>query len=253
MQCLGADFPSFATVANPFGAPVCSFAEVSSTMDVARSLADDGAKHGTVIVAARQTAGRGRGDSRRWVSEPGENLLTTVVLEVGRLGEARARLPLLVGLAVARSVEAYLDPPHRCVVKWPNDVLVSGRKIAGILCESDERFVFAGVGINVNQIIFPRDLRRPAVSIRSVVGRPVSIDDLLASLLAHLDAAIVDIRWRPEIERRLAFRGDRVFVTGNSELAGGSYVLRGIGKDGALILRGPEGEYSCYGGEIIPV
>ncbi len=110
---------------------------VESTNQVARALAEEGAAHGTVVVAARQTAGRGR-QGRAWESPVGALLLSMVI----RPG-AEPLLPLRAGLAVARVV----GPKAR--VKWPNDVLLEGRKVAGILVEAQGEAVVLGIGLNV--------------------------------------------------------------------------------------------------------
>ena len=114
-------------------------------------------KHGDVFTADYQTAGRGRLD-HKWVAPKGKNLLMSVVLDVADLApEHVATLPLVVGLAVARAVGGE--------IKWPNDVLLSGRKVAGILCERNDDFVIAGIGVNVLARDWPEDLVSRATSL----------------------------------------------------------------------------------------
>ena len=151
---------------------------------------------GDVYVADEQTAGRGRLD-HRWHSAPGENLTMSVVLDVaGVPPEQVATFPLVIGLAVHDAVAQALagaDGLPPAMIKWPNDVLVGGRKISGILCERHDDAVIAGVGLNVNQREFPPDvagratslaLLRPDAAPFSVAGVRDAVLDALAALYA---------------------------------------------------------------------
>ena len=122
---------------------------------------------GDVFVADFQTAGRGRLD-HEWHAARGENLTFSVVLDAADASPAEvATLPLVVGLAVARAVGSLLGKISEVAVKWPNDVLVGGRKICGILCERNGDAVIAGVGLNVNQTDFPAEIAGAALSRKS--------------------------------------------------------------------------------------
>lgn len=129
--------------------------------------------HGDVYTADAQTAGRGRLD-HRWLSAPGANLMLSAVFDVADLApEQVATFPLVVGLAVHAAVSRMLAavpdvPPVR--LKWPNDLLVGGRKIAGILCERHADAVIAGVGVNVNETAFPPEIAARATSLAAVRG-----------------------------------------------------------------------------------
>ena len=121
---------------------------------------------GDVFVAEFQTAGRGRLD-HEWHAARGENLTFSVVLDAADASPAEvATLPLVVGLAVTRAVGELLGNSSLVAVKWPNDVLVGGKKICGILCERNGDAVIAGVGLNVNQIDFPAEIAVRATSLR---------------------------------------------------------------------------------------
>lgn len=153
-----------------------------------------GGRHGDVFTADFQTAGRGRLD-HRWESARGLNLMFSVVLDVSsvRLAEA-VTLPLAVGLAVAESAVKICPPLlGRVSVKWPNDVLVDGLKLAGILCERDGDNVIAGVGINVNQRDFPEEISSRAVSLAVLAGRDMDRDSVLHEVLGNVQA--VYERW----------------------------------------------------------
>ena len=140
-------------------------AETASTNRDARAGA-----HGDVYIADFQTAGRGRLD-HKWLSPPGTNLMMSAVLDVGGLSpEAVSTLPLVVGLAVVRAVRSFLSAADARTValKWPNDVLVGGRKVAGILCERNGDAVIVGIGINVKQRIFPPEIAARAISLAAL-------------------------------------------------------------------------------------
>jgi BirA family biotin operon repressor/biotin-[acetyl-CoA-carboxylase] ligase len=150
-----------------FGAPHRHYASTDSTNTRARELAAEGAEHGTVVTAAEQTAGRGR-QGRVWTAPPSKALLYSAVIRP--LDERHLMLPLAVPLAVCAAAEE-LRPGIECGVKWPNDVLVEGRKLAGILVEARPQDGWAVVGVGLNLTIeqeeFPSDLRATAVSIFS--------------------------------------------------------------------------------------
>ncbi len=142
---------------------------------------------GDVFVAEFQTAGRGRLD-HEWHAARGENLTFSVVLDATGAAPAQvATLPLVAGLAVARAVCAFLgmDAPA-IAVKWPNDVLVGGRKICGILCERNGDSVIVGVGLNVNQTSFPAEIAARATSMRLVAGRAFDRDNVLNGVVAEI-------------------------------------------------------------------
>src|SRR5215813_4467291 len=148
-----------------FGLPHRHFARTDSTNDRARELAAAGAPHGTVVTAAEQTAGRGR-QGRSWTAPAGKALLYSALLRP--LEERHMMLPLAVPLAVCEAAEA-LRPGLECGVKWPNDVLVAGRKLAGVLIEARPRDGWAVIGVGLNLTIaedeFPPDLRDTATSV----------------------------------------------------------------------------------------
>ena len=157
-----------------------------STNRVAMEMAENGAPHGTVVVADAQTAGRGR-MGRRWVSPAGKNLYVSLLLRPSVPTADAPRLALVAGVALADTVEAM---GVTASLKWPNDLYCGGRKAAGILAEmaSDSggvRHVVIGVGLNVNmeEADFPPDLRDAATSLRIRAGRAFRRVDVLARLL----------------------------------------------------------------------
>jgi BirA family biotin operon repressor/biotin-[acetyl-CoA-carboxylase] ligase len=148
-----------------FGAPHRHFRVTDSTNARARELVEAGAAHGTVVTAAEQTAGRGR-QGRTWTAPPGKALLYSAVLRP--LDERHLLLPLSVPIAVCEAAEE-LQPGIECAIKWPNDIWVDGRKLAGILIEAKPQDSWAVIGVGLNLTIepgeFPPDLRATAISL----------------------------------------------------------------------------------------
>ena len=154
------------------GLPHRHYRSTDSTNTRARELAAAGAPHGTIVTAEEQNAGRGR-QGRTWTAPPGKALLYSAI--VRPLEERHTMLPLAVPLAVCEAAEE-LEPEIECGVKWPNDVLVEGRKLAGVLIEARPQDSWAVIGIGLNLTIapdeFPTELRDTAVSLfGSVAGR----------------------------------------------------------------------------------
>jgi BirA family biotin operon repressor/biotin-[acetyl-CoA-carboxylase] ligase len=169
----------------PWG-DIVILAVTDSTNRVAMEMAENGAKHGTVVVTDAQTDGRGR-MGRRWVSPGGKNLYVSLLLRPSVPTVDAPRLAIVAGVALADAVEAVGVPAF---LKWPNDLYCGGRKAAGILAEmaSDPggvRHVVIGIGLNVNmeETDFPPDLRGTATSLRIQVGREFRRVDVLARLL----------------------------------------------------------------------
>jgi len=229
-----------------FGRPYLWSESCSSTQDVLR---DDTLPEGAVALTEHQTAGRGRA-GRQWQDERGTALLLSVLLRPPSPAEV-AQLSLVCALAVAETVERAtgLDAG----VKWPNDVLVSGRKVAGILLDGRDGAVVCGIGLNVNQTerALPADARTPAASLRTLTGRELDRAATLLALLEGLEARYD--AWLggglasllPELERRNALRGRQVSV---GETIG---TAAGIALDGRLRIRSADGaETLVASGEI---
>lgn len=175
------------SIANPFGGPVEYYEELSSTMDQAKKEPSDG----KVIVTGLQTRGRGRVRGRTWNSEAGQSLLTTLCIDIQKLQIPLTSASIRSALALGRLLRKNftLSPE----IKWPNDVLVEGKKIAGILCESSSSSLFIGIGLNCRQPSFPSDLRRPATSIFQQTGWSSEPFNLLTPLLEELRIVLFDL------------------------------------------------------------
>jgi BirA family transcriptional regulator, biotin operon repressor / biotin---[acetyl-CoA-carboxylase] ligase len=199
-------------------------------------LLDSSLPEGALATADHQTGGRGR-LGRPWVETPGTSVLCSVLLRPGSERPV-AQLSLVGGLAVARAVESAAG--LAALIKWPNDVLVEGRKVAGVLAEQRGEAVVLGVGINVNQgeDQLPSQARVPAGSLRSLAGRPLEREEVLAALLGELDGLYA--RWREsglvslhgELEARDFLRGRRVSVGEVQGIAGG------LDENGRLLVDG---------------
>lgn len=231
------------------GREVVYFQETDSTNVRAHELGEAAAPEGTVVVADHQVAGKGR-RGRQWVSPPGVNLYTSVLLRPDIFPRFATQLTFVSAVAVARAIEDVTALKPR--VKWPNDVLIGGKKVAGLLNEMSSEtesinYVILGIGVNLNMRAdqFPPDLRYPATSVALEQSFPVSRLDFARALFRRLDhyyflfleegfspvirdwESLCDLMGRPvEVDYQ-----DRV-VRGTAE---------GLDEDGALLLRLPEG------------
>jgi BirA family biotin operon repressor/biotin-[acetyl-CoA-carboxylase] ligase len=204
------------------GTPRLHLRETTSTNDVARELAIGGAPHGTLVTAGSQTAGRGR-QGRAWTMPPGAGLLMSLVLS-GR----DPLLPLAAAVAVVRAC----DEPGS-TIKWPNDVLLHGRKIAGILAEARPpgNWVVLGIGINVavDATALPDALRERA----GTLGRsPGAVAPLLSRLLSELEQALA----LPAAELLAAWRSFDALAGRPVRWADGEGVARGVDDEGRLVV-----------------
>jgi BirA family transcriptional regulator, biotin operon repressor / biotin---[acetyl-CoA-carboxylase] ligase len=235
--------------AAPFGSPHRHFARVGSTNTVARELAGAGAPHGTVVTAAEQTAGRGR-QGRTWTAPPGSALLYSAILRP--LEPRHSVLPLAVPLAVCEVAER-LRPGIDCKVKWPNDIHLRGRKLAGILIEARPQDGWAVVGVGLNLTIrpeeFPPELVDRATSLfpdpphptraASASRSEAAASALSQSLTKWVDAPTEQIlgEWR----KRDALQGREV------TWENGTGVADGIDERGYLVVRLADGDRVALG------
>ncbi|MGK2932496.1 MAG: biotin--[acetyl-CoA-carboxylase] ligase [Solirubrobacterales bacterium] len=213
------------------GRPHLHYRSVGSTNTEARRLAEAGAGSGTLVTSDDQTGGRGR-QGRAWASPPG-GLAYSVVLR--RPAEVPGTLPLQVGVAVCEAVESL--GIERAEVKWPNDIWVGGRKVAGILVEARprDRWAVAGIGLNVSVApeTLPEEVRGSATS----VGNGATIAQAIAALnecLGHRVDSPVEETLR-EFSGRDALRGRRV------SWQDGSGTAAGIDREGNLLVESPVG------------
>jgi BirA family transcriptional regulator, biotin operon repressor / biotin---[acetyl-CoA-carboxylase] ligase len=160
--------------------PVSYFATIDSTMLEASRLTMAGCEQGTVVIADEQTAGQGR-HGRRWHSEPNAGLYVSVVLRPSLLADSLPVLTLALGLAAAEAIAE--SAGITCDLRWPNDVMVENRKVAGILVQLVDSAAIAGIGVNVNHTKFPPEIAAEATSIKMISSRAQSREQLLVALL----------------------------------------------------------------------
>jgi len=254
------------------GRTLIARASVESTMDVAWDALAEGMPDGTAVVADQQTRGRGRG-GRSWWMPPGRALAISLALHPGCDAREMGTLPLVAGLALAEALETLAASADsvpgtrlpgarlRARLKWPNDVLIGDRKLAGVLCESRRRggageAVVVGVGVNVSQAAseFPAELAATATSL-AIEGVRVTREQVAAALLNHLEPlwdehaeggreAVLE-RWRA----RADFWGRPVTVrTPSGTLSG---IARALDADGGLVVSLPGGaETTVLAGDL---
>jgi BirA family biotin operon repressor/biotin-[acetyl-CoA-carboxylase] ligase len=244
-----------------FAKNIHHFYKTGSTNSVAMDAAVTGAPEGSVFLAEQQTEGRGRGE-HQWHSARSVGVYCSMVL--------RPKLPpsdvLIVALAAGLAVHAAVqevDPQLAADLKWPNDLLIDGKKFCGILTEmsaepTQVRHVAVGVGINVNQTSFPADLQATAISLRMASGREYSRLQLCAALLKSFDREYRDLLAKPgardSILQRFAERsssvcGAHVRVDENGGFEG---VTEGLDSRGFLQVRTAEGIRTVLSGTVRP-
>ena len=229
------------------------FDSIDSTNAAAAGLAGKDAAEGTVVIADAQTGGKGR-LGRSWVSPPGVNLYLSVILRPQKPASAVPPLSLLAAVAVAEAIvqQTRLAPS----IKWPNDVLVSGKKVCGILTEMQAtgprlRSVVVGIGVNINAPLaaFPEELQERASSLFLLRGEPVDRAVFTVSLLTHLEKLYrlwlekgfpaIGAAWEGYASELL---GKSITVTAPEGIISGT--ARGLDRDGALLVETviPEGQ-----------
>jgi len=224
----------------------------ASTNDEARQLGLGGAPGGDVVVAGVQTAGRGRRGTA-WLATPGESLTFSILWRPSISKNLWPRHALAAGLAVAEACEAYVPLAG---IKWPNDVWIADRKVAGILVEAGPDFVVVGIGLNVNTRNFPAEIRNAATSLSIEYGRPLDRGTLLGKIIARF--AINAKRLEGDFESLLHGVRQRCVLTGHHvDLQTPSGPLHGycegIGTSGELLVRtGQDLQHILQADEVRP-
>lgn len=227
-QIAAADFP------DPFRLLIRETA--ASTNDELRGLAEGGASEGLVLLALQQTAGRGRRGAV-WFSPAGESLAFSIVLRPEEPKALWPRLALAAGLAVAEAVESF---GLVAGIKWPNDVWIGQRKVAGVLVEAGKDFAIVGIGLNVNSSSFPPEIAEIATSLRIETARDHPRHEVLAAIIRNFARRSRQIGTDFEylldsVRQRCVLTGHRVSLsTSNGPRQG---VIDGIAPGGELLLR----------------
>lgn len=240
------------------GSNVVYYDEIDSTNNRAKEAGDNKAPHGTLFVADMQVAGKGR-RGRVWQSPAGSSIYMTILLypEISPL--KAPQLTLVMAIAVAEGIKEVTGLDTK--IKWPNDIVVNGRKICGILTEMSTEIdyinhVVIGAGINVNQDDFPEDIRKTASSLKMELGKQVKRSELIVAIMKSFEkdyeifVKTEDLSGLQELYNSMLVNLDRdvkVLEPGNEYEA---HAL-GINKTGELIVRTAEGEEKeIYAGEV---
>jgi BirA family biotin operon repressor/biotin-[acetyl-CoA-carboxylase] ligase len=243
-----------------FDAHVHHFYKIGSTNTAAMAAASQGVPEGSVFLAEEQTAGRGRG-ANSWESARSAGIYCSVVLRPALPPSDVLVMALAAGLAVRAAIEQ-VDPRVTPDLKWPNDVLIDGKKVCGILTEMNAevtrvRYIVVGIGINVNHSSFPKELQDEAISLRMATGSESSRVELAAALLKSLDQEyrlLAEPRGaRQSILRRFAehsswVRGKRVRIEENGSRVEGT--TDGLDDRGFLRVRTAQGVQTILSGTV---
>ncbi|CQR46672.1 Bifunctional ligase/repressor BirA [Paraliobacillus sp. PM-2] len=244
---------------NWLGKSIYFHEKIDSTQTKANQLAQSGCEHGTVVLADRQEAGRGR-MNRTWYSDHNDGIWMSIVLRPTVLPSQAAQFTLLMGTVLADVLTEKTGLSIK--IKWPNDLFINDKKIAGILTEMQAEqdqihYLVIGIGINVNQTTqqFDTAIRQKATSLREAAAQSFSKRDLIQSILHAFEIQYEQYNETgfSEIKKRWEKRGYKMnqhvtYQSGNTRSEG---IIRGIGQDGALLLQDKDGEvHSLYSAEI---
>lgn len=247
---------------NRLGGKFHYFAELGSTNVHARTLAEQGAAEGEFVIAEAQTHGRGR-LGRRWESPPGVNLYFSVILRPRFLPVHAPQITLMAAVALAETIAPLIEQAP--VIKWPNDILVHGRKLAGVLSEAacdSERidYVILGIGLNINYraVSMPSEIRRRATSVADLIGKPINRESITVRLIQNLDRCYGELEeygfeaLRSRWDVFFGLRGRRIRIENHEQVVIGRAL--GIDRNGALIIEDDFGKLqNVYAGDVIPL
>lgn len=240
------------------GSRVYYYETLDSTNICAKRLAEQGAPNGTLILADRQTAGRGR-LGRSWETDVGTSVAMTVIVRPKLPPTKASMLTLVMGMAVASALNALFG--LNCKIKWPNDVVVNGRKICGILTEMSAEinrinYLVIGSGINANMEDFPHELKDRAVSLRMLLGKRVNRAEIICACMKWLET-YYDAFQRTEDMSGLMEEYNRMLVSLGREVCvletGGAFQgdCLGVNREGELLVRRADGTVvPVYAGEV---
>lgn len=241
------------------GRQIRVFEQTTSTNDVVEKLARDGVQEGAVVFAEEQTQGRGR-LGRKWISPARKGLWFSVLLRPALRPQAATQLTVAAATALRNAIEQQTG--LKAEIKWPNDILVSGKKVAGILTELNAeldriKYVLVGIGVDVNiqASEFPQELRAQATSLQMQAGKPIVRAELAAAILRELDreySRVLDGQFAAvatDWEEHCTTLGQRVTIRlGERRISGRA---ESLGDDGALLLRTEHGHLErIVGGDV---
>jgi BirA family biotin operon repressor/biotin-[acetyl-CoA-carboxylase] ligase len=249
-------------VVNRLGGKFHIYFEIASTNTHAHQLAENGAAEGEMVIVESQSQGRGR-LGRRWQSPPFVNLYFSVILRPKLAPVDAPQITLMAAVALAETVDSFIGATAG--IKWPNDILVGGKKLAGILteasCDSERlHYVILGIGVNLNYAVelMPEEIRDRATSIAHLTGKPVHRESFLRRLIQDLDRCYGELeqsgfaalarRW----QAHFSLRDQRVRVELLDQAITGW--ARGIDRDGALLVEDDNRALKrVIAGDVIPL
>lgn len=239
------------------GRSVFCYSLIDSTNSTAKTLAEQGAEEGTLVVADEQIAGRGR-LNRRWLAPPGTSLLFSLVFRPQLQAKRIQGLTMVCGLGVIEAIyQLFRLSAH---LKWPNDIVLSRRKLGGILTEASTsgelvRYAVVGIGLNVNLDVTTLPAQFHATSIQHELGRRVPRVRLLQEILSAIETRYVRLRageW-PARDWAAALETIGQWVELHTPTGTWRGLAEGIDEDGALCLRLEDGRsYTVWVGDIVP-
>lgn len=231
---------------------------VDSTNNKAKRLAEEGAGHGTLVLADQQSQGKGR-RGRSWSTPPGTAVAMTVIVRPGMRPEQASMLTLIMGLAVASACRSLFELDAQ--IKWPNDIVIGGKKLCGILTEmsaemNEIHYLVIGTGINVNMEEFPMEIRDTATSLCLELGKKVRRADVIQRCLEYFEQ-YYDVFMETENLSRLQKLYNQLLVSRDRQVRvltpGNEYqgISRGINDKGELLVERENGKTEAvYAGEV---
>lgn len=232
--------------------------EVDSTNNYARKLAEDGAPHGTLVVAEYQNGGKGR-RGRTWVMPHGQAIAMSLIARPDIRPEKASMMTLVIGMAAAKAIREVTGLDAK--IKWPNDIVVNGKKISGILTEMSAEmdginYVVIGIGINANFTEFPEELRETATSLQQQLGHSVDRGAVICAIMKEFEAYYENFM-ETQSMKGLAEEYQQMLVNLNRQVRvlepGNEYsgIARGIDEAGQLLVEKENGETAAvYAGEV---
>jgi BirA family biotin operon repressor/biotin-[acetyl-CoA-carboxylase] ligase len=235
------------------------FDRLDSTNTYAKNIERDGSRHGALILTDDQFEGRGQYD-RTWKSDPSLNLTFSLIFAPSK-GERLTVLTLSAALAIAETIEE--STKEAVTIKWPNDVLIKGQKVAGLLTETlfngntFERAI-VGIGINVDQDKFDENIHGKATSIKKISNQDSSRERLLARLLSRIEYyyrlwETMDIELIKQVNKKLIGYGKWTNLIVNDELLDGEFKFLGINEAGQMVVLNKELEVNTFSYEQVRV
>ncbi|MEO6908556.1 MAG: biotin--[acetyl-CoA-carboxylase] ligase [Abditibacteriaceae bacterium] len=237
------------------GQPRKHFCQTTSTNTIAHQWALEGAPHGAIVTAAAQTAGVGR-RGREWISAPGKGIYLSIILRP-QADLLPQQCTLLLAVAACRALEKSAEVHAQ--TKWPNDILLQGRKVGGVLCSGEWRhdelaFIIAGIGLNINQTKedLPERPIYPATSLREISGQEQNVEDVLSKVLSEMNALEKNNDWlaiHHEFQQRCIFMGEVIGLQEEEKKYFG--IAQRIDEEGFLWLQTATGLRRFVNGEIV--